>query len=275
MSFEDKLIGYKNSFESFLKNYLESLSDIDEVLLRSMEYSLFSGGKRIRPVLMLGVYEACGGKSSEVYKFASAIEMIHTYSLIHDDLPCMDNDVTRRGISCNHIKFGESTALLAGDALLTLAFEIISSCDFNKIKPEKTLKCIEILSRRSGCKGMVSGQCMDLNQNIQSKEELFKVYNLKTSCLISASTEIGAVLSGVQEEKILACKNYGQNIGLCFQIVDDILDKDVKNLSHLKSPNAVETVKELTEKAKAELDVLDSDTTFLKDFANFLMFRVC
>lgn len=275
MSFEDKLIGYKNSFESFLKNYLESLSGIDEILLRSMEYSLFSGGKRIRPVLMLAIYEACGGKSFEVYKFASAIEMIHTYSLIHDDLPCMDNDITRRGISCNHIKFGESTALLAGDALLTLAFEIISSCDFNEIEPEKILKCIEILSRRSGCKGMVNGQCIDLNQNIQNREELLKVYNLKTSCLISASIEIGAVLSGVQEEKILACKNYGKNIGLCFQIVDDILDKDLKNLSFLKSPNAVETVKELTEKARAELDVLDSDTTFLKDFANFLMFRVC
>jgi len=276
LKFEIQLENYKYKFEEFLERYIQELrGSVDEKLLNSMKYSLFSKGKRIRPILMLATYEMCGGKSKEIYKFAAALEMIHTYSLIHDDLPCMDNDTMRRGISCNHIKFGESTALLSGDALLTYAFEIASSCDCNELSAKNILRSIEVLSSNSGCKGMINGQCLDLEKNIVDKGKLIEIYNLKTSCLISAASEIGAVLSGTSEEKINSCKKYGKYIGLCFQIVDDILDNETYNLSFFKNPSAVDFVKELTEKAKFELKIFKSDVTFLEDFADFLMCRVC
>ncbi len=275
MKFEIQLKNYKRKFEDFLKSYIQELKGVDEKLLSSMKYSLFSEGKRIRPILMLATYEMCGGKSKEIYKFASALEMIHTYSLIHDDLPCMDNDTMRRGMSCNHIKFGESTALLSGDALLTYAFETASSCNLDELSAKNILRSIEILSLNSGCKGMINGQCLDLVGNITDKEKLIEIYNLKTSRLISAAAEIGAILSETSEEKINSCRRYGEYIGLCFQIVDDILDNETYNLSFFENPSAVDFVRELTEKAKLELKIFKNDVTFLENFADFLMCRVC
>lgn len=275
MKFKFKLENYKDKFENFLKSYVEQIKGIDKKLLDSMKYSLFSGGKRIRPILMLATYEACGGKSEEIYKFASALEMIHTYSLIHDDLPCMDNDTLRRGMSCNHIVFGEDIALLAGDSLLTYAFEIMSSCDNSELNSNNILRSIKILAFNSGCNGMINGQCLDLNSKVSCSNELINIYSLKTACLISAAAEIGAVLAGASEEKIISCRKYGKYLGLCFQIVDDIMDNEEFNLSFLKNPTATDLLKNFTEKAKKELDVLSSDVSFLKDFADFLMLRVC
>lgn len=275
MKFEAKFEKYKCKFEEYLNKYIKNSSGIDGLLFDSMKYSLFSKGKRIRPILMTATYEACGGESDEIYKFAAAIEMIHTYSLIHDDLPCMDDDIMRRGIKCNHVEFGESVALLAGDALLTYAFEIASSCNCDKIDAKNILRSIKILSHNSGCAGMINGQCLDLNKNISDRENLIEIYNLKTAYLISAAAEIGAVLSGASEDKIVACKNYGKYIGLCFQIVDDILDKEEQNLSFFKEPSACDFVKELTEKANSEIKVLENNIEFLENFSKFLMLRVC
>ncbi len=275
MKFKFKLEKYKDKFENFLKSYVEQIKDIDKKLLDSMKYSLFSGGKRIRPILMLATYEVCGGKSEEIYRFASALEMIHTYSLIHDDLPCMDNDTLRRGISCNHIVFGEDIALLAGDSLLTYAFEIMSSCDNSEFNSNDIMKSIKILAFNSGCSGMINGQCLDLNCKVSCIDELINIYSLKTACLISAAAEIGAVLAGASERKIVACRKYGKFLGLCFQIVDDIIDNEEFNLSFFKNPTATDLLKDFIEKAKNELDILDSDVSFLKDFADFLIFKAC
>lgn len=272
---------YKIHFEKFLQEYMESLSEVEETLFESMKYSLISGGKRIRPVIMLSVYELCGGKNQElIYKFASAIEMIHAYSLIHDDLPCMDNDTMRRGKACNHIVYGEDSALLAGDALLTLAFEVASSINLGGPESENILKGINILAKAAGCSGMVSGQCFDLNLSNSNlnKKKLIKIYKLKTAALISASAEIGAVLSGATSEKITAAKNYGENIGICFQLVDDILDNETFNISLLQensAENAKKIVEKLTANAKNELNVFENDTSFLKYFADFLTLRIC
>ncbi len=278
MTHEFQMEKYKNNFEKFIKNYIESLSGVEKRLFESIKYSLFSGGKRIRPVIMLAMYELCGGKSEEIiYKFASAVEMIHTYSLIHDDLPCMDDDTMRRGKACNHIVYGEDTALLAGDALLTLAFETVSSISCDEPDIRNILKSINILAKAAGCGGMVSGQCLDLslsNGNL-SKEKLMEIYKLKTAALISAAAEIGAILSGATNEKIIAAKNYGENIGICFQLVDDILDNETSNISLFKDDNAENSINKLTSRAKNELNIFEKDTSFLKYFADFLTSRTC
>lgn len=280
MTHEFKMEKYRTDFEKFLRDYVGNLSGVEEKLLESMKYSLFSGGKRIRPIVMLAIYELCGGENRElVNKFALAVEMIHTYSLIHDDLPCMDDDAMRRGKPCNHIVYGEDTALLAGDALLTLAFEVASSANNSSSCNQNILKSINVLAKAAGCSGMVSGQCFDLNLSSESlnKEKLMKIYKLKTAALISASAEIGAALSGATAEKVLAAKNYGENIGMCFQLVDDILDKEKLNLSLLQDKNfanAEKLAKHLTATAKNKLSVFENDISFLEYFADFLTSRI-
>ena len=289
MSFEDKLIGYKNSFESFLKDYLESLSGIDEILLRSMEYSLFSGGKRIRPVLMLAVYDACGGESFEVYKFASAIEMIHTYSLIHDDLPCMDDDDMRRGNPSCHKMFGEATALLAGDALLTHAFDV--ACDAN-LAPEQINSALSLLSQNAGVGGMIGGQVLDLmyEKFSPSLAELLTVHKLKTGALISAACLLGCIAGNATDAQIAAASKFAYNLGISFQIRDDLLDiygDEAKLGKHVGSDEennkttyvtivgkdrAQQDVKSLTESAKAQLAHFQN-TEFLEALADYLVSR--
>ncbi len=273
---------YIASFESFLSDYINNLNDVDDVLLKSMKYSLFSGGKRVRPVIMLAMYDLClknynNKKGSHlIYKFASAIEMIHTYSLIHDDLPCMDNDTLRREQPCNHIVFGESTALLAGDALLDLAFEIVSSVDDDVFDCQAVLRCINILSELSGCRGMVSGQCLDLkwDKSLKTKETLIDIYNLKTAKLIIAASKIGAILGGANEEKIKLAEDFGKNIGICFQLVDDILDNEKENIALFEEPDATHLVKSLIEDSYKKLNLINNDCDFLKEFTLRLMTRL-
>jgi geranylgeranyl diphosphate synthase type II len=197
-------------------------------LAEAMTYSLLAGGKRIRPILCLAAAEAVGCKDCRPFILtACAIEAIHTYSLIHDDLPAMDNDTLRRGKPTCHIRFNEATAILAGDALLTLAFDLLSSeADGNQIGAEKKLSVIHIISSAAGCRGMVAGQAMDIAGEGQklTLNELKMLHRLKTGALIEASVFCGAVLGGGDNKQIDALKRYGGSIGLAFQVTDDILN---------------------------------------------------
>jgi geranylgeranyl diphosphate synthase type II len=197
-------------------------------VVEAMQYSLSAGGKRLRPILLLSAAEAVGGECTpEVVRAACALEMIHTYSLIHDDLPAMDNDRLRRGKPTCHIQYDEATAILAGDALLTLAFEILS-CPENMetCGIANHLKVIRIISEAAGYKGMVGGQMLDMI--IQGKfittEKLKEMHSMKTGALIRASVVSGAVLGGGSEARIEALDLFGQFIGIAFQVIDDILD---------------------------------------------------
>lgn len=279
MVFKDKFDMYLSKFESYIEKYLDELkkNQVDDNLFESMKYSLTSKGKRIRPIIMMAFYELCGGKSPEILKFALAIEMVHTYSLIHDDLPAMDNDTMRRGKPCNHVKFGEDIALLAGDALLTNAFELISSVNESEIESSKIVKAIGILSQRAGAFGMVSGQAMDLQQDISkiSKDDILKIYNLKTANLISASAEMGAVAADTNDAYLSAAKNYGKNVGLCFQIIDDILDKESENIQKFGGiKEAKDYALELSNQAKNSLEIFEGDSKFLSELADSLSSRL-
>ncbi len=212
--------------ENALKEYYTEDADL-ATLLDSERYSLFAGGKRIRPTLTLEFCRLFGGRDEAALPFACAVEMIHTYSLIHDDLPCMDDDELRRGKPTNHKVFGESTALLAGDALLTGAFEAVASN--TEVLPEIAVKAVAYLSGCAGRYGMVGGQIMDLAGEGRklTLDELVRLHSLKTGALISAAAVLGALaagvpLTGTAMEKVVT---YAENIGLAFQIVDDILDR--------------------------------------------------
>ncbi len=209
--------------EAYLKDYF-SRPRRPEKLHQAMTYSLFAGGKRLRPILAIASYEACGGKAEEVLPQASAIELIHTYSLIHDDLPAMDDDDYRRGRPTNHRVFGEAMAILAGDALLTEAFTMFT--DTGTFPPERLLRALRELSIASGADGMVGGQAMDILSEGKSPDEetLQFIHTHKTGALIGASVRIAPILAGISDERYRALATYGQSIGLAFQIVDDILD---------------------------------------------------
>jgi len=196
-------------------------------IVQAMKYSLMAGGKRLRPILCIASAEAIGPVPNAVLTAACALEMIHTYSLIHDDLPSMDNDDLRRGKPTCHNKFDEATAILAGDALLTLAFQLLSSIsETNTISADKYLEVIYSVSRAAGYNGMIEGQMRDIASEglSMSLEELESMHRLKTGCLIEASVITGALLSGGNVTQIDHLKTYANNIGLAFQITDDLLD---------------------------------------------------
>ena len=212
--------------EDALRKYYVEDEDI-RVLLDSERYSLFAGGKRIRPLLTLEFCRLFGGEDAAALPFACAVEMIHTYSLIHDDLPCMDDDEMRRGKPTNHKVFGESTALLAGDALLTGAFEAAASNTV--VGAEISAKAVAYLANCAGRYGMVGGQIMDLEGEKKklTLDELIKLHSLKTGALISAASVLGALAAGISftDSCMEDVITYAENIGLAFQIVDDILDQ--------------------------------------------------
>lgn len=224
---ENYLAETSRIIEQRVKSYYKNKKDIHPLLKKSILYSLLAGGKRIRPTLMFLFYELSGRSKDEIIDAALSIEMIHTYSLIHDDLPAMDNDDLRRGKPTNHIVFGEAIAILAGDGLLTDAFHIISS--MKGIDDKLKTKAIEILSQRAGSSGMITGQVADIiNQNTpqQNKRKLSQlisyIHRHKTADMISAACEIGRVLSGKNDLELV--RKFGTLIGITFQIVDDILD---------------------------------------------------
>ncbi|HVJ87309.1 MAG TPA: farnesyl diphosphate synthase [Caulifigura sp.] len=194
------------------------------LLRESMHYSVAAGGKRLRPVLVLLACQACGGDVESALPAAVAIELIHTYSLIHDDLPAMDDDELRRGQLTNHMKFGEATAILAGDGLLTLAFEVLAGL---QTTPDIAVACIRELSSAAGAEGMVGGQQADLEgetSGITSADHLESIHRRKTGRLISAALRMGGRIAGTTEARLAALARYGDDIGLAFQIADDLLD---------------------------------------------------
>jgi geranylgeranyl diphosphate synthase type II len=198
-----------------------------EPIVEAMKYSLMAGGKRIRPVLCIAATEAVGGKPQAVLPAACALEMVHTYSLIHDDLPAMDNDDLRRGKPTCHVAFDEATAILAGDALLTLAFEVLSSVQFTgKNQAASWLKVIHIISIAAGYQGMIRGQMLDMAAEGQhlTVDELKSMHALKTGALIEASLLCGALLADARKRQMEILKTYARNIGLAFQVTDDILN---------------------------------------------------
>ena len=213
-----------NLINATLDEYL-SIYDADyQVVADAMKYSVEIGGKRLRPLLALEFCEMCGGNISDVLPFACAIEMIHTYSLIHDDLPAMDNDDYRRGKESCHKKFGEANAILAGDALLTYAFQVAADGGAN---PAMTVKCVRALANFAGIYGMVGGQTMDIANEDNSDldiDTIRRTHKLKTGALIRAACEIGCSCAVATSEQYEAARAYAENLGLAFQIEDDILD---------------------------------------------------
>ena len=192
-------------------------------LQEAMEYSLLAGGKRIRPVLTLETCRMCGGSLQAALPFACGVEMIHTYSLIHDDLPAMDNDNLRRGRPTNHVVYGEATAILAGDGLLTAAFEQLAGAE---LPPERVVATMACLARCAGPAGMVGGQALDMAGEGQAltRGELELLQSLKTGALISAAARLGAIAAGADEEKLRQIDRYAQALGRAFQVRDDMLD---------------------------------------------------
>ena len=210
-----------------LKKYLGDCRHHPETLFKAMQYSVFSGGKRIRPILTLAVGELFGAKKRFLLPFACAVEMIHPYSLIHDDLPALDNDDLRRGKPTNHKLFGEGIALLAGDALLTEAFDLMARLKaVRTLKSEVVLDLIHEVARAAGMDGMVGGQSMDLEAENQAVN-LATVENIdlrKTGALILVSARLGAIIAGAAPKELGTISRYGESLGLAFQITDDILD---------------------------------------------------
>ncbi len=224
MSFKELLKSDLLLIDEALEKYLETKDEMFPKLFEAMKYTTMAGGKRIRAFLTLMFARLSGGTVEGAIPFACALEMIHAYSLIHDDLPCMDDDDMRRGKPSNHIVYGEAQALLAGDALLTYAFEITAS---NKlVDPVLAAKAVSYLAKYAGPCGMVGGQVLDLEGETRklNKEELHHVHDLKTSALIQAACVLGCCTSATGEKYIESAKTYGHNIGLAFQVVDDILD---------------------------------------------------
>lgn len=215
---QDFLARKAEKVDRVLKTYLEEWVDAPAQLREAIAYSLFAGGKRLRPALALGSAEIVAGDDAPAVPLACAVEMIHTYSLIHDDLPAMDNDSLRRGKPTSHIQFGEALAILAGDGLLTMAFEMAA----RTYRPD----VIAELARAAGVAGMVGGQVLDLagEGNQLTVEELQNLHRRKTGALIRASVRLGAILAEARDVELAALTAYGEHIGLAFQIADDILD---------------------------------------------------
>lgn len=290
MSF-DRILSYKSLIETQLEKRIKE-KNAPDVLKEAMLYSLSAGGKRIRPCLMLEFYRCLGGNPEDILNFACAVEMIHTYSLIHDDLPCMDDDDMRRGKPSNHKVFGEANALLAGDALLTFAFE--TACDISeKIKPENAVKAVKHLADSAGMAKMVGGQVLDLSsENKQiSLEELEKIQEGKTVALLRVNALIACALADADETVTNALSDYCDAIGRAFQIRDDILDvigteadlgKPIgsdeqmnKNtyVSLLGLEKSQELVEKLTEKAVNSVKSVVADSKALCDLAVSLASR--
>lgn len=227
MSFELWLDNKVKIVEKALKDNFIRNKGREEQIYDAMEYSLFAGGKRLRPVIMLGVYEIFNNAYQIVLPFACAIEMIHTYSLIHDDLPAMDNDDFRRGKLSNHKKFGEAIAILAGDGLLNMAFEVMLR-ESSKLDEDKNLllNTINIIAESSGAKGMIGGQVVDMfcQESINDVFALEYLHKHKTGAIIKSSAIVGGLLGGASEGELKNIEIFADNIGLAFQIQDDILD---------------------------------------------------
>jgi geranylgeranyl diphosphate synthase type II len=285
---------YVNQQAEIISRQLDNLLDknMPSKVLDAMKYSVTNGGKRIRPILAIEFSNVCNGDTSVAMDFGCSVEMIHTYSLIHDDLPCMDNDDMRRGKPSCHIAFGEDNALLAGDALLTNAFKTMTTS--KNISANNIVTAVSYLSDYAGINGMVGGQVLDLQfeKTQPTVEEILKMYSLKTCGLIKAACVLGCLSSNdYTEDQISAAIEYAENLGIAFQIQDDILDiegdivslgkpvgSDEKNdkstiVKYFGLEKSKQLVKEYTKKAILALNVFDTDTTTLEQLAYMLVDR--
>ncbi len=285
---ENDLKSRIEEIDNALNGYLSTLDKKYKIIYEAVRYSVFAGGKRLRPVLLTEWCTMCGGDYRDAIPFACALEMIHTYSLIHDDLPAMDNDTMRRGRPTSHIKFGEAIAILAGDALLNKAFEVMSE---SKIK--NALEVMGIIAKASGTEGMIGGQVLDIiNEGKDIDIETLKyLHNLKTGALIKAACLGGAAIADAGEEDRLRAIEYAKNLGIAFQIQDDILDvtgditklgkpigsdKDKKKNTYvtlLGIEKSKELVKEYSKNAINALADFKDRADFLIDLTNKLISR--
>ncbi len=227
MSFKEKQIKKVQEIEHVLQKYLPKQEGYQKLIMEAMEYNVMAGGKRLRPMLMKETYRLFGGEGDLVEPFMAAIEMIHTYSLVHDDLPAMDNDDYRRGRKTTHVVYGEAMGILVGDALLNFAFETATKAF--SMYPEKSVqigKAMQVLSQKAGIYGMIGGQVVDVASagNAISKEILDFIYELKTSALIEGAMMVGAILAGATEQEVQVVEKIAKSVGIAFQIQDDILD---------------------------------------------------
>lgn len=272
--------------EQKFEEHLPPVADVPNRLHEAMRYSMFAGGKRLRPALVKATFDMFGGKGEKIYYAMSALEMLHTFSLIHDDLPCVDNDDFRRGKPTSHKQFGEATAVMAGDALCIRAFELMAKTG--------SARAIEVLANKLGTYGMIGGEMIDIESEGKpvTLETVDYIHYHKTAALIEASLCIGAILAGASEEQIKTIERYGRAIGLAFQVVDDILDivstteqlgKDAgsdieRGKATYPSILGLEESRNraiaLYEESIKELDSLEQDTKILRSIAAFIITRV-
>ena len=295
MEFKNVLEEKIDYIETLLNEYMPKEEGYQRTIMKAMNYSLKAGGKRLRPILTLESCKIVGGKEEDAIPFAMAIEMIHTYSLIHDDLPALDNDDLRRGKPTNHKVFGDGMATLAGDALLNYAFEIMLSSSIDKKDSNKYLKAINEIAKHAGIYGMIGGQVVDVESEnkIIDKDKLDFIHLNKTAAMIIGCMRAGAIIGGASDEELEKITKYGENIGLSFQIVDDILDitgeeaklgkpigSDIENHkstypSLLGLEKSREIARQLIEEAKSSIDGLSSEIDFLNQLGDYIISRDC
>jgi geranylgeranyl diphosphate synthase type II len=293
----------KRYFDAKTKSVNRALRQLlpggNSLIARAMRYSMFAGGKRLRPVLVIAGAELCGGRERDVMPAACALELVHTYSLIHDDLPAMDDDDLRRGMPTSHKKFGEACAILAGDALLTDAFRLMARCGHSgTAAPADIVKAVEVLAAEAGHNGMVGGQVCDtveagawgVKNRTAAARRLRFIHLNKTAALIRASLLVGATLSGAASRQLKALASYGTNIGLAFQIADDVLDvtadkkllgkrgsdRDNDKLTYVSLygiDRARDMASELVRAAKDDLRFFGSKAAVLRLLADYIIER--
>lgn len=283
-----------------INNVLEKFLPVEEgqqrIIFEAMNYSVRAGGKRLRPILMEETYHMFGGSSVVIEPFMAAIEMIHTYSLVHDDLPAMDNDEYRRGKKTTHAVYGEAMGILAGDALLNLAYETAAKAFDMEVADTRVARAFAVLAKKAGVYGMVGGQVVDVESEKSddcsiTREKLDFIYRLKTGALIESSMMIGAILAGASSDEVSRVEQIAAKLGLAFQIQDDVLDvtstlevlgkpvgSDEKNnkatyVTFEGLDKAVSDVERISKEAEEQLDDLGYDDAFLKELFEYLIHR--
>lgn len=297
----------KSQFMEELQQKVEHINDVLEkflpaeegqqrIIFEAMNYSVRAGGKRLRPILVEETYHMFGGSSAVIEPFMAAIEMIHTYSLVHDDLPAMDNDEYRRGKKTTHAVYGEAMGILAGDALLNLAYETAAKAFDMEVADARVARAFTVLAKKAGVYGMVGGQVVDVESEKSddcpiTREKLDFIYRLKTGALIESSMMIGAILAGASSDEVSRVEQIAAKLGLAFQIQDDVLDvtstlevlgkpvgSDEKNnkatyVTFEGLDKAVSDVERISKEAEEQLDDLGYDDAFLKELFEYLIHR--
>ncbi|WP_346991126.1 polyprenyl synthetase family protein [Agathobacter rectalis] len=279
-----------------LEKFLPAEEGQQRIIFEAMNYSVRAGGKRLRPMLMEETYHMFGGSSAVIEPFMAAIEMIHTYSLVHDDLPAMDNDEYRRGKKTTHAVYGEAMGILAGDALLNMAYETAAKAFDMEVTDARVARAFTVLTKKAGVYGMVGGQVVDVESEKSddcpiTREKLDFIYRLKTGALIESSMMIGAILAGASSDEVSRVEQIAAKLGLAFQIQDDVLDvtstlevlgkpvgSDEKNnkatyVTFEGLDKAVSDVERISKEAEEQLDDLGYDDAFLKELFEYLIHR--